>query len=47
MQGCAACFPETDVLVPLESTTGLSTAPTSKSVVVRLVRRGTADRAAL
>lgn len=43
---CAAYFPETNVLVPLDSTADLSNTPTSKSVVVRLVRRGTADLAA-
>ena len=43
---CAAYFPETNVLVPLDSTAEVSNTPTSKSVVVRLVRRGTADLAA-
>jgi hypothetical protein len=43
---CAACFPETDVRVPLDSTADLSDTPTSKSVVVRLARRGTAGLAA-
>ena len=43
---CAAYFPETNVLVPLDSTADVSHTPTSKSVVVRLVRRGTADLAA-
>jgi molybdopterin-dependent oxidoreductase alpha subunit len=36
---CAAYFPETNVLVPLDSTAETSNTPTSKSVVVRLVRR--------
>ena len=35
---CAAYFPETNVLVPLDSTADVSNTPTSKSVVVRLVR---------
>jgi molybdopterin-dependent oxidoreductase alpha subunit len=36
-KGCAAAyFPETNVLVPLESTAEISNTPTSKSVVVRL-----------
>jgi molybdopterin-dependent oxidoreductase alpha subunit len=43
---CAAYFPETNVLVPLDSTADLSNTPTSKSVVVRLARRDAADRAA-
>jgi molybdopterin-dependent oxidoreductase alpha subunit len=43
---CAAYFPETNVLVPLDSTADLSNTPTSKSVVVRLVRRDAADRPA-
>ncbi|WP_399102431.1 molybdopterin dinucleotide binding domain-containing protein [Streptomyces sp. 11x1] len=43
---CAAYFPETNVPVPLDSTADLSNTPTSKSVVVRLVRRGAADRPA-
>jgi molybdopterin-dependent oxidoreductase alpha subunit len=34
---CAAYFPETNVLVPLDSTADGSNTPTSKSVVVRLV----------
>jgi anaerobic selenocysteine-containing dehydrogenase len=35
--GCAAAyFPETNVLVPLDSTAEISNTPTSKSVVVRL-----------
>ncbi|MFJ3934145.1 MULTISPECIES: FdhF/YdeP family oxidoreductase [unclassified Streptomyces] len=33
---CAAYFPETNVLVPLDSTAEISNTPTSKSVVVRL-----------
>jgi molybdopterin-dependent oxidoreductase alpha subunit len=33
---CAAYFPETNVLVPLDSTAEVSNTPTSKSVVVRL-----------
>ncbi|MFB6846640.1 FdhF/YdeP family oxidoreductase [Streptomyces sp. NPDC056373] len=33
---CAAYFPETNVLVPLDSTADISNAPTSKSIVVRL-----------
>ena len=33
---CAAYFPETNVLVPLDSTAETSNTPTSKSVVVRL-----------
>jgi molybdopterin-dependent oxidoreductase alpha subunit len=37
---CAAYFPETNVLVPLGSTADVSNTPTSKSVVVRLERRG-------
>ncbi|WP_433359168.1 FdhF/YdeP family oxidoreductase [Streptosporangium sp. CA-115845] len=36
---CAAYFPETNVLVPLDSVAETSNTPTSKSVVVRLVRR--------
>jgi anaerobic selenocysteine-containing dehydrogenase len=37
-RGCAAAyFPETNVLVPLDSTAQVSNTPTSKSVVVRLV----------
>jgi len=35
---CAAYFPETNVLVPLDSTAEVSNTPTSKSVVVRLDR---------
>ena len=38
-RGCAAAyFPETNVLVPLDSTADRSNTPTSKSVVVRLER---------
>jgi len=37
---CAAYFPEANVLVPLDSTAEGSNTPTSKSVVVRLERRG-------
>jgi molybdopterin-dependent oxidoreductase alpha subunit len=37
---CAAYFPETNVLVPLDSVAETSNTPTSKSVVVRLVARG-------
>jgi anaerobic selenocysteine-containing dehydrogenase len=36
-RGCAAAYyPETNVLVPLDSTARISGTPTSKSVVVRL-----------
>lgn len=39
--GCAAAyFPETNVLVPLDSTAEISNTPTSKSVVVRLEPAG-------
>jgi molybdopterin-dependent oxidoreductase alpha subunit len=39
-KGCvAAYFPETNVLVPLDSTAEISNTPTSKSVIVRLVAR--------
>ncbi|NDU73712.1 FdhF/YdeP family oxidoreductase [Actinomadura sp. DSM 109109] len=39
--GCAAAyFPETNVLVPLDSTAEISNTPTSKSVVVRLEPSG-------
>jgi anaerobic selenocysteine-containing dehydrogenase len=39
-RGCAAAyFPETNVLVPLDSTADRSNTPTSKSVVIRLERR--------
>jgi molybdopterin-dependent oxidoreductase alpha subunit len=36
---CAAYFPEANVLVPLDSVAHESNTPTSKSVIVRLVRR--------
>ncbi|MGI5327903.1 FdhF/YdeP family oxidoreductase [Actinomadura nitritigenes] len=37
-RGCAAAyFPETNVLVPLDSTAEVSNTPTSKSVIIRLV----------
>ncbi|MDL4774616.1 FdhF/YdeP family oxidoreductase [Actinomadura xylanilytica] len=40
-RGCAAAyFPETNVLVPLDSTAQVSNTPTSKSVVVRLEPAG-------
>jgi molybdopterin-dependent oxidoreductase alpha subunit len=40
-RGCAAAyFPETNVLVPLDSTAQVSNTPTSKSVVIRLVPAG-------
>lgn len=43
-RGCAAAyFPETNVLVPLDSTAQVSNTPTSKSIVVRL--EPAADRA--
>jgi anaerobic selenocysteine-containing dehydrogenase len=36
-RGCAAAyFPETNVLVPLDSTADISNTPTSKAIVVRL-----------
>ncbi|HEY5049386.1 MAG TPA: molybdopterin dinucleotide binding domain-containing protein, partial [Acidothermaceae bacterium] len=36
-RGCAAAyFPETNVLVPLDSTADTSNTPTSKSIIVRL-----------
>ena len=39
-KGCAAAyFPETNVLVPLDSQADTSGTPTSKSVVIRLERR--------
>ncbi|XVQ08635.1 FdhF/YdeP family oxidoreductase [Spirillospora sp. CA-255316] len=45
-RGCAAAyFPETNVLVPLDSTADISNTPTSKSVVVRLEPPGAAGRA--
>lgn len=38
--GCAAAYyPETNVLVPLESTADVSGTPTSKSILIRLVAR--------
>ncbi|TDD32140.1 FdhF/YdeP family oxidoreductase [Actinomadura sp. KC06] len=38
-RGCAAAyFPETNVLVPLDSTAEISNTPTSKSIIVRLER---------
>lgn len=37
----AAYYPETNVLVPLDSVADVSGTPTSKSVVVRIERRGT------
>ena len=38
-RGCAAAyFPETNVLVPLDSTAEVSNTPTSKSVIIRLER---------
>jgi formate dehydrogenase major subunit len=41
-QGCAAAYyPETNVLVPLDSTADISHTPTSKSVIVRLEVTGT------
>jgi anaerobic selenocysteine-containing dehydrogenase len=41
-QGCAAAYyPETNVLVPLDSTADISHTPTSKSVIVRLEVAGT------
>jgi molybdopterin-dependent oxidoreductase alpha subunit len=40
---CAAYFPETNVLVPLDSTAEGSNTPTSKSVIVRLEARGSGD----
>ncbi len=36
----AAYYPETNVLVPLDSTADISGTPTSKSVIIRLERRG-------
>jgi molybdopterin-dependent oxidoreductase alpha subunit len=45
-RGCAAAyFPETNVLVPLDSTAEVSNTPTSKSIVIRLEPTGSADRA--
>ncbi|MFY0406977.1 FdhF/YdeP family oxidoreductase [Solicola sp. PLA-1-18] len=44
-RGCAAAYyPETNALVPLDSTATSSNCPTSKSIVVRLVRRGDLKR---
>jgi hypothetical protein len=38
-KGCAAAyFPETNVLVPLDSVADVSNTPTSKSIVIRLER---------
>lgn len=43
-RGCtAAYYPETNPLVPLDSTAVGSNTPTSKSVVIRLERPGTTD----
>ncbi len=44
-RGCAATyFPEANVLVPLDSTALISNTPTSKSIVIRLVKsRGRSD----
>ncbi|MCQ8187520.1 FdhF/YdeP family oxidoreductase [Streptomyces rugosispiralis] len=43
-RGCAATYyPETNVLVPLDSVAEISNQPTSKGVVVRLEARATAD----
>ncbi|MBT2211502.1 FdhF/YdeP family oxidoreductase [Actinomadura sp. NEAU-AAG7] len=40
-RGCAAAyFPETNVLVPLDSTAAVSNTPTSKSIIVRLETTG-------
>ena len=45
-RGCAAAYyPETNPLVPLDSTAEKSNQPVSKSVVVRLDRPGTDGRA--
>jgi anaerobic selenocysteine-containing dehydrogenase len=39
-KGCAAAYyPETNVLVPLDSVADISNTPTSKSVVIRLEPR--------
>ncbi|HEY0904075.1 MAG TPA: FdhF/YdeP family oxidoreductase [Marmoricola sp.] len=44
-RGCAAAyFPETNVLVPLDSVAKVSNTPVSKSVVIRLERRGNSLR---
>ena len=46
-RGCAAAYyPETNPLVPLDSTAEGSNTPTSKSVVIRLERPGTASAGA-
>jgi hypothetical protein len=38
--GCAAAyFPETNVLIPLDAVADVSNTPTSKSIVVKLIRR--------
>ena len=37
-RNAAAYYPETNVLVPLDSTADVSNTPTSKAVVVRLER---------
>ena len=43
-RGCAAAYyPETNPLVPLDSTAVGSNTPTSKSVIIRLERPGTDD----
>ncbi|WP_130796655.1 FdhF/YdeP family oxidoreductase [Streptomyces otsuchiensis] len=45
-RGCAAAYyPETNVLVPLDSTADVSNTPTSKSVVIRLEPVGSAGSA--
>jgi molybdopterin-dependent oxidoreductase alpha subunit len=47
-RGCvAAYFPETNVLVPLDSTAEVSNTPTSKSIVVRLEPTAAGDAAPL
>ncbi|ATL87853.1 hypothetical protein DNK48_04595 [Streptomyces malaysiensis subsp. malaysiensis] len=44
-RGCAATYyPETNVLVPLDSVAEISNQPTSKGIVVRLEAHGTAER---
>jgi hypothetical protein len=46
--GCAAAYyPETNVLVPLDSVADVSNTPTSKSVVVRLEPANSPQPAAL
>jgi formate dehydrogenase major subunit len=46
-RGCAAAYyPETNVLVPLDSTADISHTPTSKSVIVRLEATGTSGGSA-